>query len=292
MSLMAHPNAVRLRHCFYSRGDTGDANELYLNLVMDYVPDTLHKALRVYQKAGKLMPLAMMKSYTYQLVRSLNYIHSMGVAHRDIKPQNLLLDSKRHHLLLCDCGSAKQLIRGEPNVAYICSRYYRAPELVFEATQYNCSIDMWSAGCVLGEMLLGAPLFPGESAVDQLIEIIKVLGTPSKEEIHCMNPHHTTFKFPQIKPHPWAKVFKGKAPAAAIDLLARWLCYEPEKRLHPLDSMAHDFFDELREEGFMGGVCEHLFDFSEAEVRQMRERRVAHKVIPRWLWRKYDITAQ
>lgn len=71
-------------------------------------------------------------------------------------------------------SSAKQLVRGEPNVSYICSRYYRAPELIFGATDYTSNIDIWSAGCVLAELLLGQPIFPGDSGVDQLVEIIKV----------------------------------------------------------------------------------------------------------------------
>lgn len=90
------------------------------------------------------------------------------------------------------------LVRGEPNISYICSRYYRAPELIFGATDYTAAIDVWSVGCVLAELMLGAPLFPGESGVDQLVEIIKVLGTPSREEIHAMNPNYTEFKFPQV----------------------------------------------------------------------------------------------
>ncbi|KAF7238125.1 Glycogen synthase kinase-3 beta [Varanus komodoensis] len=78
--------------------------------------------------------------YMYQLFRSLAYIHSFGICHRDIKPQNLLLDPDTAVLKLCDFGSAKQLVRGEPNVSYICSRYYRAPELIFGATDYTSSI--------------------------------------------------------------------------------------------------------------------------------------------------------
>ena len=66
--------------------------------------------------------------------------------------------------------------------------------------------DVWSAGCVLAELLLGQPIFPGDSGVDQLVEIIKVLGTPTREQIKEMNPHYTEFRFPQIKPHPWNKV--------------------------------------------------------------------------------------
>ena len=70
-------------------------------------------------------------------------------------------------------------------------------------------VDVWSAGCVLAELLLGQPIFPGDSGVDQLVEIIKVLGTPTREQIKEMNPHYTEFKFPQIKPHPWSKVRTG-----------------------------------------------------------------------------------
>lgn len=78
------------------------------------------------------------------------------------------------HLPPFKLSSAKQLVRGEPNVSYICSRYYRAPELIFGATDYTSNIDIWSAGCVLAELLLGQPIFPGDSGVDQLVEIIKV----------------------------------------------------------------------------------------------------------------------
>jgi len=189
MGMMDHPDVISLKHCFYSKGEKPD--EVYLNLVMDYIPETIHRTLRTYTKANKLLPIMYTKVYMYQISRSLAYIHSLGVCHRDIKPQNLLLDTKTHHVLLCDFGSAKILVPGEPNVSYICSRYYRAPELVFEATQYTTAIDVWSLGCVMAEMLLGNPLFPGESAVDQLIEIIKILGTPTREEIHAMNPNHT-----------------------------------------------------------------------------------------------------
>lgn len=171
MRQLNHVNIVQLKHCFYSNGENPD--ELYLNLVLEYVPDTVYGVSRQYQKAKKLMPVLNVKIYIYQICRALGYIHSCGICHRDIKPQNLLLNPTTHEVKLCDFGSAKVLQKNEPNVAYICSRYYRAPELIFGATDYTTAIDIWSLGCVCAELLLGQPLFPGESGVDQLVEIIK-----------------------------------------------------------------------------------------------------------------------
>ena len=91
------------------------------------------------------MPMLEVKLYIYQLFRSLAYIHSQGICHRDIKPQNLLLDPNTGILKLCDFGSAKILIENEPNVSYICSRYYRAPELIFGATNYTTKIGALSS---------------------------------------------------------------------------------------------------------------------------------------------------
>ncbi len=219
----------------------------------------------------------------YQVSRALAYIHSCGICHRDIKPQNLLLNTKSHDVKLCDFGSAKILIRVEPNGAYICSRYYRAPELVFEATEYTCAIDIWSLGCVMAELLLGKPLFPGDSGVDQLIEIIKILGTPTKEQIQAMNPNHQSFKFPQIKPHPWAKVFRNKAPPDAIDLVSKFLHYEPHLRLDPFEALAHPFFDELREPNARlpnGKPLPNLFNWTEVEFKRMEVVGLTKKLCP------------
>ncbi|KAL6975965.1 Shaggy-related protein kinase zeta [Sarracenia purpurea var. burkii] len=158
------------------------------------------------------------------------------------------------------------MVKSEANISYICSRYYRAPELIFGATEYSTSIDIWSAGCVLAELLLGQPLFPGENAVDQLVEIIKVLGTPTREEIRCMNPSYTDFRFPQIKAHPWHKVFHKRMPPEAIDLASRLLQYSPSLRCTALEACAHPFFDELREPNARlpnGRPLPNLFNFKQ-----------------------------
>ncbi|EKM82943.1 hypothetical protein AGABI1DRAFT_111475 [Agaricus bisporus var. burnettii JB137-S8] len=267
MRLVSHPNVVDLKAFFYSNGDKKD--EVYLNLVLEYVPETVYRASRHYAKLKQPMPMLQIKLYMYQLLRSLAYIHSVGICHRDIKPQNLLLNPATGVLKLCDFGSAKILVAGEPNVSYICSRYYRAPELIFGATNYTTNIDIWSTGCVMAELMLGQPLFPGESGIDQLVEIIKVLGTPSREQIKTMNPNYMEHKFPQIKPHPFSKVFRPRTAAEAIDLVSKLLEYTPGARLSAVEAMIHSFFDELRDVGARmpnGRDFPPLFNFTREEL--------------------------
>ncbi|XP_070500279.1 glycogen synthase kinase-3 beta-like isoform X4 [Chironomus tepperi] len=267
MRRLEHCNIVKLKYFFYSSGEKKD--EVYLNLVLEYIPETVYKVARQYAKNKQTIPINFIRLYMYQLFRSLAYIHSLGICHRDIKPQNLLLDPETAVLKLCDFGSAKQLLQGEPNVSYICSRYYRAPELIFGAINYTTKIDVWSAGCVLAELLLGQPIFPGDSGVDQLVEIIKVLGTPTRDQIKEMNPNYTEFKFPQIKSHPWQKVFRVRTPPEAIALVSRLLEYTPGARITPLQACAHPFFNELREGNKTlpnGREFPPLFNFTEQEL--------------------------
>ncbi|GAA0173238.1 non-receptor serine/threonine protein kinase [Lithospermum erythrorhizon] len=268
MRILDHPNVVSLKHCFFS---TTERDELYLNLVLEYVPETIHRVIKHYTKMNQRMPLIYVKLYAYQIFRALAYIHgSVGVSHRDIKPQNILVNPHTHQVKLCDFGSAKVLVKGEPNISYICSRYYRAPELIFGATEYTTAIDVWSAGCVLAELLLGQPLFPGESGVDQLVEIIKVLGTPTREEIKCMNPNYTEFKFPQIKTHPWHKIFPKRMPPEAVDVVSRILQYSPSLRCTAHEVLIHPFFDELRDPNTRlpsGRFLPPLFNFKPHELK-------------------------
>lgn len=137
-------------------------------------------------------------------------------------------------------------------------------------------------GCVGAELLLGQPLFPGDSGVDQLVEIIKVLGTPTREEISAMNSNYTEFKFPQIKACQWRKVFRSKTPEEAMDFIGSTLAYAPERRIKPLDGCGHSFFDELREEGTRlpnGNGLPPLFDFTSHELASPPE--LLAKLVPR-----------
>lgn len=258
MRIIRHPNIVELKAFYYSNGervilyscwvvvraDKTQRDEVYLNLVLEFVPETVYRASRYFSRMRTTMPMIEVKLYIYQLFRSLAYIHSQGICHRDIKPQNLLLDPNTGALKLCDFGSAKILVENEPNVSYICSRYYRAPELIFGATNYTTKIgmqvltlsshfmldfwhmiDVWSTGCVMAELMLGQPMFPGETGIDQLVEIIKILGTPTREQIRTMNPNYMEHRFPQIRPHPFTRVWSSLSDKPVYFLLTRFRCF-------------------------------------------------------------------
>lgn len=290
MKLIQHKNVVNLIAYYYK---TNEKDELYLHLVLEYVPETLYTATHWYYSRKQTMPLLAVKLYSYQLFRSLNYIHSLGICHRDIKPQNLLIDPLTGVLKLCDFGSAKILNPAEPNVSYICSRYYRAPELIFGARNYTTKIDIWSAGCVIAEMTLGQPLFPGQSGIDQLVEIIKLLGTPSKDEIREMNPNYMDHKFPSIKAIPLYKIFPN-VEISMCDMFIDVFKYSPVERLTAAEVMVKPYYDELRDEKFENSILPNfrnyslhqqttvplLLDFSKRELSTQPE--LYDKLIPSW----------
>lgn len=243
-----HPFIVKLKRHFYSKGATS-SNDVFLNLVMEYIPQTLFNVISQ-SFAGRqhsLQPLHV-RIYTFQLCRALAHLHGLGISHRDLKPQNILVDTSRNVLKICDFGSAKALLQDDANIAYICSRYYRAPELIVGGkgyVTYTSAVDIWSAGCVLAEMLLGRPLFPGISASDQMIEIASVLGVPSPEEIQSLNPTKIDFRFPCVPGRSLSSVFP-EMDFESIDLLEKMLNYSPRQRINMIDACAHPFFFQLR----------------------------------------------
>lgn len=276
MKELNHQNCVELLDSFYDR----KGPELYLNLVLVYIPKNLFEVCASFIKKKQSMPLQHVKLYIYQICRSLSYIHSLGICHRDIKPQNVLINPTTHELKLCDFGSAKILVEGESNVSYICSRYYRAPELLFGATEYTGSIDTWSTGCVFAELLLSQPIFAGESTIDQLVEIIKVLGTPTREDVNLMNPEYEDYKkFPMIKARQWTSVFPT-SPPLVVDLMSKMLLYSPNERIHPLVACAHPLFDELRQikQTDDGIALPNLFNFTEQEIELATEKNILQKL--------------
>ena len=281
-----HINVIKIKNHFYTLGKT-KSNEKYLNVVMDYFPESLAHIIKSYTNNSKHKLSSLdIKLYAYQMLHGLYYLECIGVCHRDIKPQNILINHTTKLLQFCDFGSAKKLNQNETNVSYICSRYYRAPELIFNATSYTNAVDMWSVGCVIAEMVLGVPIFQGNSSTDQIIEIIKILGTPSKKEIKAMNPKYKQYCFPLIKCFTFKEVFEkvnNNLENSFYDLLKTILVYEPQMRTTPLKALAHPFFDNLRIKGKVSSnICKILFQFNSCEKERDIEGLIKSKLIPEW----------
>lgn len=281
-----HSNVIKIKHYFYTEGEK-NKEEKYLNVVMNYFSDSLYNVIKEVFRKARVLDICLIKLYSYQMIRSLNYLKAIGICHRDIKPQNILVDKSTHRVQFCDFGSAKRLKLTEQNVSYICSRYYRAPELIFNSTNYTCAIDMWSVGCVICEMILGQPLFLGENSIDQLFEIIKILGTPTKTQIIEMNSEYPMFKFPLVKCFTLEEVFEKHLEALGenfIDLISKILVYEPKIRIKPIDALCHPFFDDIRENQSIDPILiPALFEYSEDERKKDSRKLIKTILVPKWV---------
>jgi glycogen synthase kinase 3 beta len=222
----------------------------------------------------RVIPPILIKLMMYQLFRGLAYIHNQNICHRDVKPENILLNPNTGILKLGDLGSAKKLVKGQVNVSYIGSRYCRPPELMFGSVHYTTYVDVWSAGCVFAHILLRRELFASTCNLDQLVEVIKVLGTPTQEQVEDLNPAYVSYNFPLIEPIPLRSMFSPVIPDTAIDLLSQLLVYRPMGRLHPMVACAHPYFDKLGEDGTLlpnGLSLPPLFNFTDSE-RELQEK--------------------
>ena len=287
MSLLNHPNIVKVRHAFYTTGEKLD--EIYLNLVMNYVPENLNRLNKSLFEKKKQLDLFLIKLYSFQIARALNYIHNKKICHRDIKPQNILLDPQTNRIYICDFGSAKLLKREESNVSYICSRFYRAPELLLGNEYYTTSIDIWSFGCVVAELFKGKPLLRTENKDEQINKIMECLGGPKEEDlaviIEKQAAHELAKSTKGIKGKNFADILPN-CPSEIVDLISKILIYNPKKRLTAVQVMAHPAFDELRnKDNFTNEkyVMPNIFDFTTEEINGRRfDAELWKKIIPSW----------
>jgi serine/threonine protein kinase len=287
MSLLDHPNIVKVRHAFYTTGEKLD--EIYLNLVMNYVPENLNRLNKSLFEKKEQLPVFLIKLYCFQIARALNYIHNKKICHRDIKPQNILLDPQTNRIYICDFGSAKLLKREESNVSYICSRFYRAPELLLGNEYYTTSIDIWSFGCVLAELFKGKPLLRTENKDEQINKIMECLGGPREEDLAVIIEKDTAHELAKstkgIKGKNFADVLPN-CPSDLIDLISKILIYNPKKRLTAVEVMAHYAFDDLRnKENFKNEkyVMPNIFNFTQEEINGRKfNAELWKKIIPTW----------
>lgn len=186
------------------------------------------------------------KSFLYQILRGIAYCHSHRVLHRDLKPQNLLIDRRNNLLKLADFGLARAF--GIPVRTFtheVVTLWYRAPEILLGARHYSTPVDVWSVGCIFAEMVNQKALFPGDSEIDELFKIFRILGTPTKETwpgVASLPDYKSTF--PKWPPVDLATVVPTLEPAG-IDLLSKMLRLDPSKRITARAALEHDYFRDL-----------------------------------------------
>jgi len=234
---LQHPNIVCLQDVLMQ--------EAKLYLIFEFLTMDLKKYMDSNIPKDGTMDPKLVKSYTYQLLQGLLFCHQRRVLHRDLKPQNLLID-KNGCIKIADFGLARAF--GVPVRVYtheVVTLWYRAPEVLLGSQKYSCPIDMWSMGTIFAEMVNKKPLFQGDSEIDQLFRIFRVLRTPTEE----IWPDCT--KLPDYKvsfPH-WSQVtlkqtVKNLDPAG-MDLLEQMLIYDPAKRISARKAILHSYFDDL-----------------------------------------------
>ncbi|KAJ3011311.1 Mitogen-activated protein kinase [Thoreauomyces humboldtii] len=211
--------------------------------------------------------------FIYQICRGLKYIHSANVLHRDLKPGNLLVNSDCE-LKICDFGLARGLSDTQTGfmTEYVATRWYRAPEIMLSFKSYTKAIDMWSVGCIFAELYGGKPLFKGRDYVDQLNQILSILGTPDDATLRRIGSERAQLyirSLPRMKKIPWAQLYP-KAGPAALDLLEKLLTFDPAARItveealaHPYLEAYHDITDEPSHE--------RQFDFSFESMEAVEE---------------------
>jgi len=247
LRMLRQDNIVHLHEAFRRNG------KLYL--VFELMPKNL---LEVLQEQPGGLPLPLAYSYVSQLVLAVEWCHSHHVVHRDIKPDNILIDPQRRLLKLCDFGFARLLpatpmhsisatTQHEPMTDYVATRWYRSPELLV-GLPYRFEVDVWAIGCIMGELVAGKPLFPGSSDVDQLNVIGNVIGpfTGKYREAFLLNPLYTGQQFPDIT----AVGLRKKLPSLgtiAMDFIRGVLELDAANRLTSEQCCDHELFDCLAE---------------------------------------------
>ncbi|KJH53521.1 kinase domain protein [Dictyocaulus viviparus] len=216
---LPHPNIIKLREVIRE-------NDV-LYFVFEYMQENLYELMK---DRDRYFPEGVIRNIIYQILQGLAFMHRNGYFHRDMKPENIMCNGTEL-VKIADFGLAREIRSKPPYTDYVSTRWYRAPEILLRSTSYNSPIDIWALGCIMAELYMLRPLFPGTSELDQLFKIVTILGTPTKEEwsegyqlASAMN-----FRFPQAVPMQMEAIVNtiGKD---GMKLMMDMMTWNPEKR--------------------------------------------------------------
>lgn len=275
--LSKHENIIQVQDVLLP-GELHKFNDTFV--VFELMPTDLSRLLR----SNTVLVPDHVKYFMFQLLRGINFMHSARVFHRDLKPNNILINS-RCELRICDFGLARATFENGRDTLfwtdYVATRWYRAPELIMGyLTKYSTAIDMWSVGCIFAEILgNGTVLFPGKNSRHQFELITDVIGPPPREAVEKLDPQSrrllTPFQNGQAPRKPLSLLFRNAEPAA-VDVLSRMLAFDPDERISALDALNHPYFSEYRHLGLGARASplpaeEFVFESQTLKPFQMRE---------------------
>ncbi|CBZ38516.1 protein kinase, putative [Leishmania donovani] len=233
-----HPNIIKLLHVHRAFND----RDIYL--VFEYMETDLHVVIR-----ANILEEIHKQFIIYQLLKTMKYLHSAEILHRDMKPSNLLVNSDCT-MKVADFGLARSILSLEGEQAsrpvltdYIATRWYRPPEILLGSTRYTKGVDMWSVGCILGELMLGKPIFPGRSTTNQLELICSVTGMPSAADVAATNSQfaHAMLRDIHCAHRRTFAELLPSASADALDLIERLMCFNPNRRMTAAEALEHPY---------------------------------------------------
>ncbi|XP_065185369.1 mitogen-activated protein kinase 14B-like [Sycon ciliatum] len=231
---MRHENVIGLLDCFSTNLTDEGFNDLYL--VTALMGADLNNIIKCQTLSDDHVQFLM-----YQILRGLKYIHSAGIVHRDLKPSNIAVNEDCE-LKILDFGLARQT--DLEMTGYVATRWYRAPEIMLNWMHYTEGVDIWSAGCIMAELLTCRTVFPGSDHIDQLTRILQIVGSPPDsmlEQIGSETAKNFIRTLPKFARRPFSEIFIGANPLA-VDLLERMLTLDANGRVTAVTALEHPYF--------------------------------------------------
>lgn len=269
--LSDHENIIKLLNIIKAENN----KDLYL--IFEFMDTDMHAVVR-----ANILEEIHKKYLIYQILKALKYIHSGDLIHRDLKPANILLNSECH-AKVADFGLARSLAQQENDgcdpvlTEYVATRWYRAPEILLGSQKYTKAVDMWSIGCILGELIVGKAIFPGVSTLNQIEKVLELTGKPNFKDVEALESSlasNILASMNSIK----RKGFQAFFPNAsddAMDLLKKLLVFNPKERLNVEEALKHNYlrdFSGTEEEITFDGVIKvPMNDNKKFSIREYRE---------------------